>query len=128
MQQAHDAALLIGDNALEATPQAQQNGTSILDLGLAWTQITGLSFVYAAWVARRGLDPNVQEELAILLNRARDEGTQQIAEIAHSATAKMSVATISSYLREAIEYSLTTQHRAGMAEFKNRCLEKSLIT
>lgn len=126
MLEAHDAALLIGDNALEATPQAQQNGTLILDLGLAWKQITGLPFVYAAWVARRGLEPQAQEELATLLNRVRDEGTQHIAEIARDAAAKVSAATIESYLREAIEYSLTPQHRAGMEQFKRRCVAKGL--
>jgi chorismate dehydratase len=128
MLQAHDAALLIGDNALEATPQAQQNGTAILDLGLAWKQITGLPFVYAAWVARRGLEPEAQAELTTLLNHARDEGTQHIAEIARDATANIPAATIESYLREAIEYSLTPQHRAGMAEFERRCLAKGLAT
>jgi chorismate dehydratase len=126
MLQVHPAALLIGDNALEATPQAQQNGTAILDLGLAWKQITGLPFVYAAWVARRNLEPQTQVELATLLNHARDEGVQHIAEIARDAAAKTSAATIESYLREAIEYSLTPQHRAGMAEFRRRCMAKGL--
>ncbi|HEX8237271.1 MAG TPA: menaquinone biosynthesis protein [Abditibacteriaceae bacterium] len=127
MFDAHDAALLIGDNALEATPRAQESNTAILDLGLAWKRITGLPFVYAAWVTRRGLEPHTQAELATLLNQARDEGTQRIIEIARDATANIPAATIESYLREAIEYSLTPRHRAGMTEFKRRCLAKKLI-
>jgi chorismate dehydratase len=127
MLQSQHAALLIGDNALKATPQAQQTGVAILDLGLAWRQITGLPFVYAAWVARRGLESKAQTELATLLNRARDEGMHHIAEIARGAESEVPTATIESYLREAIEYSLTPQHRAGMEEFKRRCLAKGLV-
>jgi chorismate dehydratase len=127
MLQAYGAALLIGDNALQATPRAQQSGTAILDLGLAWKQITRLPFVYAAWVARRGLEMEAQTELATLLNHTRDEGTQHIADIAHHAKSQIPAATIESYLREAIEYSLTPQHRAGMEEFRRRCINKNLL-
>jgi predicted solute-binding protein len=73
------------------------------------------------------LEQNAREELATLLSQARDEGTQQITEIAHGATSNIPAATIESYLHEAIEYSLTPQHRSGMAEFRKRCIAKKLI-
>ena len=45
----HDAALVIGDPAL----QADTRGLEVLDLGEAWFEATGLPFVFAAWAVRR---------------------------------------------------------------------------
>ena len=47
-----DAALLIGDPALEADHEAL--GLLKIDLGAEWTAMTGLPFVYAAWTGRAG--------------------------------------------------------------------------
>ena len=48
-----DAALMIGDPALDAPWQAL--GATKIDLGEAWQAFTGLPFVFAAWVARPGV-------------------------------------------------------------------------
>lgn len=45
------AALIIGDRAL----RFRKNIEYVFDLGHAWTQMTGLPFVYAAWVANKEL-------------------------------------------------------------------------
>jgi chorismate dehydratase len=47
------AAVLIGDPAL------QQRAVSayIYDLGEAWKEMTGLPFVFAAWISNKVLDP-----------------------------------------------------------------------
>lgn len=58
------AALLIGDEALEAV---QEEGMMSWDLGEAWTQWTRLPFVFALWVVRRSLaqgNPEVLEQVA----------------------------------------------------------------
>ena len=52
MTRVADAALLIGDPALEADPAAL--GLQKIDLGDEWTAMTGLPFVYAAWTGRAG--------------------------------------------------------------------------
>ena len=44
-----DAALLIGDPALD-----HEGEVARLDLGEAWTRLTGLPFVFAFWAGRRG--------------------------------------------------------------------------
>jgi len=53
----HEAALLIGDAALEAKAAVEVSidnpKAHILDLGAAWKELTGLPFVFAAWAARR---------------------------------------------------------------------------
>lgn len=49
----YTAALLIGDEALAASREAQ--GLHVWDLGEAWTQWTRLPAVYALWVIRRSV-------------------------------------------------------------------------
>ena len=49
-----DAAVVIGDVALRATLfDARRLGLSVLDLGEAWRELTGLPMVFALWAARR---------------------------------------------------------------------------
>lgn len=133
MLQAADAALLIGDNALEAATEShseiRDNKISILDLGEEWMKLTRRPFVYAAWVARRGLGEERARELAALLNTARDEGLNRLPEIAreNAGSAPLSGVKIEEYLRQAIDYSLTSQHRAGLEGFRRRCVACGLL-
>jgi len=55
MLAAHDAALLIGDPALFVEHRAHD--AEKIDLGLAWTEMTGLPFVWAFWAGRREVLP-----------------------------------------------------------------------
>jgi len=128
MLEHNDGALLIGDAALIARDQCEALGAEILDLGAAWTQLTGLPFVYAAWISRRELPQAAEEELAAALNAARDAGLQQIDALARElGTAEIDAGTIRAYFSEAIEYRLTETHRAGLDEFRHRCGAHGLI-
>ncbi len=49
-----DFVLLIGDAAIEFQRAPHQH--EIFDLGTAWTEMTGLPFVYAVWALRRGIE------------------------------------------------------------------------
>lgn len=55
----HDACILIGDRGL----MTEGEGLQILDLGEAWTQMTGLPFVWAVWIGNEELDPFLATEL-----------------------------------------------------------------
>lgn len=59
-----DAAILIGDKGLMASGE----GLHTLDLGSAWTDLTGHPFVWALWTGRERLN----SELAAHLNAALD--------------------------------------------------------
>lgn len=50
----HDACVIIGDRGFEA------NGTGLIDvdLGQAWTEMTGLPFVWALWLGRQDIPLN----------------------------------------------------------------------
>lgn len=119
----NDAALLIGDPALLA---ARSPGVlHVFDLATLWHHFTGHSFVFAAWIAKPGLQNRA--ELETLLESARDQGTRQIAAIVaqNPLQTSLSDAVVEDYLRHAIEYHLTPSHRAGMSEFARR-LEKPI--
>lgn len=109
-----DAALLIGDPALEA----RRSGVPFLDLAEEWSRFTGLSFVFAAWTAGKNLDN--AGALVSRLNAARDQGVQCIESIAAQVDSVLSRAEIEDYLHHAIEYRLSNSHRAGLAEFARR--------
>ncbi len=113
----HDGAVLIGDPALEA---AQTCGRwQVLDLARAWHNFTQLSFTFAAWTGRRGLNPNDAKQLAAILNEARDEGTQKIARIVEENPTRSLLAPSirHSYLSDAIQYRFSASHQAGLRQF-----------
>jgi chorismate dehydratase len=48
------AAVVIGDRALEQ----RKKSTYVYDLGEEWKKMTGLPFVFAAWISNKKLDPD----------------------------------------------------------------------
>jgi chorismate dehydratase len=114
MMHAADAALLIGDPALDANERAL--GLEKIDLGEEWTAMTGLPFIYAAWTGRQGA---VSDSEVRALQTARDEGVQATAAIAEeygrgdeAATTRAAV-----YLRDNVKYSLGPDDAAGLQLF-----------
>ena len=69
------AKLLIGDKVVSEEPQ---NLPHQLDLGEAWKNLTGLPFVFAAWMARDGVD---LRDLPQRLERAKRDGLAHVDEI-----------------------------------------------
>jgi chorismate dehydratase len=63
------AALRIGDVALRRVPAP---GRTVLDLGAAWTEWTGLPFVFAVWQVRRDAGAAAARRLVRLLHESRD--------------------------------------------------------
>ena len=124
MLAAHDAALIIGDRALEAA-QRVPPGVQVLDLGAEWKKLTGLPFVFAAWIAREA----VPHDLAAILSAARDEGEANLPQIVaeNPIPTRLSLAQIEDYLCHAVTFHLDEAHRAGLNEFRARCAKHELI-
>ena len=78
-QMTTDAVLVIGDRAMQPVPDGF--GTE-WDLGDVWCRWSELPFVFAAWVARPGVDAAV---CAPPLAAARDQGLRQLRQVAASA-------------------------------------------
>lgn len=128
MMSAHSAALLIGDPALEAV-QNLPNGVEVLDLAEAWKTLTGLPFVFAAWVTRRDLPIKARDELSQLFSQARDDGMQMLSRLARDErfSPTLSVDVKESYLRDAIKYHHDARFRRGLQEFSRRAEALKLL-
>jgi chorismate dehydratase len=109
-----DAALLIGDPALEADPD--RLGVLKIDLGAEWTALTGLPFVWALWAGR---EPAVSPDVSLALQAARDAGRRAIEAIARAYAGddprRYQLADV--YLRTNIGYDLDAAHVAGLERF-----------
>jgi len=109
-----DAALLIGDPALETDHESL--GLQKTDLGEAWTAMTGLPFVYAAWTGRAGA---VDAAGVRALQEAQALGVANInviaAEYGGGDLARASRA--SRYLRDNVRYALGPDEVAGLQLF-----------
>ena len=122
---AADAALLIGDPAL--IQMRNVGDLYVYDLAAEWKKFTGLSFIFAAWAARKGLEK--REELTRILNRARDEGKANIPQLvaAESLPPALSPAIVEDYLSNIIEHTRTPSHGAGLDEFRRRLAKLDLL-
>lgn len=67
MMEEADAALLIGDDAIQAS--WRNHGYKVMDLGEEWYKHTGLSMVYAVWAVRREVVETRKEEMTKIYQR-----------------------------------------------------------
>jgi predicted solute-binding protein len=88
-----------------------------LDLGEAWTNLTGLPFIYAAWMARPGVP---LAEIWHRLNAARCEGTEEIAQNAQEVAAKLNLppSFIQQYMTQNLEYNITSSALSAVDVFR----------
>ncbi|HMC30919.1 MAG TPA: menaquinone biosynthesis protein, partial [Candidatus Angelobacter sp.] len=113
----HDAALLIGDPAL----QARTDGYHVYDLAEEWRRWTGRPFVFAFWAVRKaalqGRSPGLN--IARVFQQSRDHGLRHIPEIAAAWAPKLglSAGLISNYLTENVDYSLDSENLEGLQLF-----------
>ena len=109
-----DAALLIGDPALDADHAAL--GLEKIDLGEEWTAMTGLPFIYAAWTGRPGA---VGEADVRALQEAQEEGVAANAAIAAEYGRGNAAATAraAEYLRDNVRYGLGLEEAKGLQTF-----------
>jgi len=128
----HDAALLIGDAALEASLAGFSTGESsatrprVLDLAREWNQMTGLPFVFAFWACRPQVPPaDVSEVLSLSL----EEGMANLARIAaeESDRTGMPAEVIESYLSRNIHYRLGPQESESLRVFYRMCREEGIL-
>jgi chorismate dehydratase len=76
---AHGAVLVAGDDALRWEAPGGRRDPRVLDLGAAWTELTGLPMVWWAWAARPGA---IDRQTYALLHSARTRARREIGAIA----------------------------------------------
>jgi chorismate dehydratase len=101
------AGIVIGDRALEQ----RKLSPYIFDLGTAWNELTGLPFVFAAWVANKPLGAEFEDAF----NRANAYGVTHIAEVV--AESLYTVYDLTKYYTQNISYRLDDEKRKGLALF-----------
>jgi chorismate dehydratase len=124
MLQRADAALMIGDPALEVDT-AKANVTKT-DLGTEWRALTGLPFVYAVWSGREGV---LEPEHIAELQAARDRGVQAIPAIARDVGGGNDQRRDRAlrYLRDNLKYGLGEREIAGLRAFHELAAELGLV-
>jgi chorismate dehydratase len=126
-----DAALIIGDNALlldhtRAQRAGQRAAVEKIDLGDAWTTMTGLPFVYAFWAGR----PDALNAADVeTLQRARNAGVTQPETIARQyfPDSPAHQAVGARYLQDNIKYYLRDEDQAGLETFYRYAAEAGLV-
>jgi chorismate dehydratase len=126
----HDAALLIGDAALQVPTDSRYH---LYDLAHEWRERTGKPFVFAFWAVR--LDALNRQppglNLAEVFQHSRDHGLQpeNLAVIAREWSPKLGLEPddIRHYLTENIHYYLDGDNHAGLQLFLRCAQELDLI-
>jgi chorismate dehydratase len=126
-----DAALLIGNPALQAA-QALERGEwngplpERLDLGAEWDAMTGLPFVYAAWVVPPGRDV---DRLTRLLLRAKQWGLDRVELLAARGAQELGLppALTLEYITRSIRYHLGPDECAGMERFRELAVRHGIL-
>ncbi len=126
----HDAALLIGDAALQVRVEG---GQYVYDLAHEWRELTGLPFVFAFWAVRLdALDRTLPGlNLGKQFQQSRDHGLQpanlEVIAKEWSPRVGLSEAEVVSYLTQNIQYYLDRESHAGLRLFLQYAQEIGLI-
>lgn len=118
-----DAALLIGDKGYrEYDPSLH-----VLDLGEAWHELTGLPFVYAAWI---GYPAALTPALCGALTRAKEWGKAHLPRIAETEFGPLneSYERTIFYLTRVMRYDVGPREEQALALFGERAAAHGLVS
>jgi len=124
-----ESVLIIGDKVITDSPPAALYPHQ-LDLGEAWKELTGLPFVYAAWMCRAGaIEEGRLRTIARVLDRQRRHNAMRLDWIiAHRAAVRgWPVEVARTYLGDLLRYEPTARHREAVDVFFDRCAALDLI-
>src|SRR5687767_5299054 len=114
-----DAVLMIGDRAMHPPAGFVEEW----DLGDEWCRWAELPFVFAMWVARKEVLPELSE-IETALSRARNEGVAHLEEIAERecTSVGLSFEQCLSYLRDNLYFFLGPRERRGLKLFQEHAI------
>jgi chorismate dehydratase len=117
------ARLLIGDKVITDAPADLPYQ---LDLGEAWKQWTDLPFVFAAWMARDGVELG---DLPSLLATARREGLKHVDEIIarHGRAKGWPDGIARQYLTQYLQFHITDRHLEAIRLFHRLAAKHGVI-
>ncbi len=123
-------SLLIGDRALRMAAASPED-VKIFDLGELWYQYTGVPFVFALWMIRKGALPDANRLVEILSDQLAKSYAKVMCDpfvVAEQYTMEtgLSVPQIVDYWH-CIDYRLEQQHVDGLKLFFKLCRKYQLI-
>jgi chorismate dehydratase len=127
----HDAALLIGDSALQISMHDSQY--HLYDLAHHWRQLTGKPFVFAFWAVRMDALHRQPKEMNLIstFQQSRDHGVlpENIDVLAKEWATKLGITErdVTTYLTENIHYYLDRENHAGLQLFFEYAQGEGLI-
>jgi chorismate dehydratase len=101
------AGIVIGDRALEQ----RRLSPYIYDLGEAWKQMTGLPFVFAAWVSNKPIDPEFIRQFDAANQVGIDHIDMVVAENPYT------IFSLHDYYTKHLNYHLDAEKRKGLDKF-----------
>lgn len=128
----HDAALLIGDSALQIS--LHDSPYRLYDLGHDWKRLTGKPFVFAFWAIRLEALQRKPKEINLIqvFQQSRENGLQpdNIAAMAREWAPRLGLTEpeIVTYLTENIHYYLDRENHAGLQLFLKYAHEVGVIS
>lgn len=124
----HDAALVIGDRALQVSSGSRALGLHVYDLVSEWNRLFEEPFVFALWAGRgdrldgpAAIERRLRESLAF--------GREQLDRIAREASEELhvSVGEIDEYFASALHYEFGDAERRALGRFYRLAGEYGLI-
>lgn len=117
----HDAALIIGDQALALSIAG--GDLTLFDLSQEWFERTGKTFVHAVVAMSAGVE--IPAKSLAFIEKSKAEGLANIDEISRSYAEKWGVDAefCKDYLANKIRYDLGEEEMAGLNHFRDLCLE-----
>ena len=120
----HDAAVVIGDRALQVSRELPSSAKYRYDLVSEWNALFGEPFVFALWAGRReaieaGLGGGTAEALVARLVASREYGLAQVETIAREASGELALpfGELVEYFRTALHYDFGSRERSALARF-----------
>ena len=101
------AGVVIGDRAL----QQRKISPFVYDLGEGWKNLTGLPFVFAAWISNKALDPAFIEKFDAAMRIGLDDIDEVINENPYA------VFDLREYFTRYLDYRLDGDKRRGLDRF-----------
>jgi len=126
----HDAAVIIGDPALQSSRRESHATLFRYDLVSEWSSLFEEPFVFAVWAGRRDVLPD--STAAEVQNRLRESlryGLGQIDAIARSASEELAIpfGELVEYFREALHYELGEPEERALQRFFRLAAKWGLI-
>ncbi|CAN5189817.1 menaquinone biosynthesis protein [soil metagenome] len=124
LTESQDAVLVIGDTAL----RWEGKFPHALDLAAGWKELTGLPFVFAAWLVRDGLSLTREQVAAFI--RARECGERDGAILAREASAdpaNAGIRDLHDYFTRAIRHRLGERELEGLRLYRRKLIAHQFI-